>query len=68
MSEIDALLNEHRSFEPSPEWRRSATIADPTVYDRAAADLEGFWAGFASELEWMRPWDSVLEWQSPHAK
>ncbi len=68
MSEIDALLNERRSFVPSPEWRQSANIADPGIYDRAAADLEGFWAGFARELEWMRPWDSVLEWHSPHAK
>ncbi len=68
MSEIDALLNEDRSFAPTPEWRRAAVIADPGVYERAEADLEGFWAGFASELEWMRPWDTVLEWQSPHAK
>ena len=68
MSEIDALLNEDRSFAPSPEWRRSANAGDPGIYERAAADLEGFWAGFASELEWMRPWDSVLEWRAPHAK
>ena len=68
MSEIDALLNEDRSFVPSPEWRRSAIMADPGIYDRAAADLEGFWAGFANELEWMRPWDAVLEWRPPHAK
>ena len=68
MSEIDALLNEDRSFAPTAEWRRDAVIADPDVYERAQADLEGFWAGFAGELEWMRPWDKVLEWQSPHAK
>ena len=68
MSEIDALLNEDRSFAPTSEWRRDAVNADPGVYDRAEADLEGFWAGFAGELEWMRPWDTVLEWQSPHAK
>ena len=68
MSEIDALLNEDRSFPPTSEWRRDAVIADPGVYARAEADLEGFWAGFASELEWMRRWDTVLECQSPHAK
>ena len=68
MSEIDALLKEDRSFPPTAEWRQSAQIADPGIYDRAAANLEDFWAGFASELEWMRPWDSVLEWHSPHAK
>ena len=68
MSEIDALLNEERSFVPSPEWRRSANITDPAIYDRAAADPEAFWADFAGELEWMRPWDTVLEWHSPNAK
>ena len=68
MSEIDALLNEERSFAPLPSGVGHANIADPGVYDRADADPEGFWAGFAGELEWMRPWDTVLEWQSPHAK
>ena len=68
MSEIDALLKEDRSFPPTAEWRQSAQIADPGIYDRAAANPEGFWAGFANELEWMRPWDSVLEWHPPHAK
>ncbi len=68
MSEIDALLNEERRFDPSPEWRRTATIADAGVYDRAAADPEAFWAGFARELDWIKPWSSVLEWQAPNAK
>jgi acetyl-CoA synthetase len=68
MSEIDALLKEERSFPPSPEWRKSANIADPGVYERAAADPESFWAGFARELEWMRPWDEVLRWSAPNAQ
>jgi acetyl-CoA synthetase len=68
MSEIDALLKEERSFPPSDEWRRTANVIDPGVYDRAAADPEAFWAGFARELEWMRPWDEVLEWKPPNAK
>ena len=66
--EIDALLREDRRFPPPDEWRRSANIADPDVYRRAAADPEAFWAGFASELDWVRRWDRVLEWKAPHAK
>jgi acetyl-CoA synthetase len=65
--EIDALLNEARVFDP-PAWRASAHVHDTDVYRRAAADPEAFWAGFAHELEWMRPWDRVLDWQPPHAK
>jgi len=65
---IDALLNEDRRFPPPATWRTTANIADPEVYDRAAADPEAFWAGFARELEWMRPWDEVLRWRSPQAE
>ena len=65
---IEALLKEDRRFPPSPEWRTSANIADPGVYERAAADPETFWAAFARELEWIRPWDEVLRWAPPHAQ
>jgi acetyl-CoA synthetase len=67
-SEIDALLTENRSFPPSPEWRANARANDPDVYARALADPEQFWAAFAAELEWMRPWTKVLDWQPPYAK
>ena len=68
MSEIDHLLQEHRRFPPSEAWAKSANIADPGVYERAARDPEAFWAEFARELEWIRPWDSVLKWDPPHAR
>lgn len=68
MNEIDALLQEDRRFPPSDAWKRDATITDPGIYARAAADPEAFWAGFAGELEWSTPWTRVLEWKSPHAK
>jgi len=68
MTEIDALLKEDRSFEPSPGWREQANISDASIYDRAEADPEAFWAGFASELEWVRPWKEVLRWKSPDAQ
>jgi hypothetical protein len=39
-----------------------------TCNARAERDPEGFWAAFASELEWFTPWTKVLEWNPPHAK
>jgi len=66
--EIHALLTENRRFEPPDHWRAGATVTDPSIHARAAADPEAFWAGFAAELEWMRPWDAVLEWNPPDAK
>ena len=41
---------------------------DPEIYARAAKDPEAFWAGFASELEWLQPWSKVLDWNPPDAK
>ena len=60
MSEIAALLQEHRRFPPSEELERNATIADPGIYERAARDPEAFWAGLRAELEWIEPWTEVL--------
>ncbi len=68
MSEIDALLQEDRRFPPSGEWRTHANVSDPTIYERASRDPEAFWAERARELEWMKPWHTVLEWTPPYAK
>ena len=40
----------------------------PESTRRAASDPEGFWEGFARELEWSKPWSKVLDWNPPHAK
>ena len=68
MSELSALLHEHRRFSPSPAFVANAHVSDPAIYAQAAADPEAFWAGFAAELDWMAPWTQVLDWQPPHAR
>ena len=65
---LSALLDERRTFPPSEEFRRQANASDPAIYDRAAHDLEGFWAGQAQRLDWFEPWKKVLEWNAPWAK
>ncbi|MSO55765.1 MAG: acetate--CoA ligase [Acidobacteria bacterium] len=67
-AEISALLHEDRVFPPPPAFSAQAIVSDTTPYDEAERDLEGFWAKFASELEWSRPWTKVLKWDPPHAK
>jgi acetyl-CoA synthetase len=67
-SELDALLREDRIFSPAESFRRRAHVADPGIYQRAAADPEAFWSERAAELEWIRPWSRVLDWDAPHAK
>ena len=69
MSErIETLLHEQRTFPPPEAFRRRAHVKDAGVYERARADREGYWAEWARQLEWIRPWDRVLDWQPPHAK
>jgi acetyl-CoA synthetase len=68
MAEIDNLLREDRQFPPSQTWQKTAVVADPSIYERAAANPEAFWEGFARELEWIRPWDEVVRWKSPNAE
>jgi acetyl-CoA synthetase len=65
---IDVLLQENRKFEPPPGFTRQATVSSPEIYDKAARDSEKFWAEQARELEWIKPWTKVLEWDPPHAK
>ena len=67
-SDIDALLQETRHFDPPAGFVESAHVRDESVYERAARDPEAFWASFAGELEWAKPWHTVLEWTPPHAK
>jgi acetyl-CoA synthetase len=67
-TEIDALLNENRKFAPSSGFRSAALVSDDTLRQRAEKDPEGFWAEQASQLDWFRKWDKVLEWKPPHAK
>ena len=65
---IEALLQEHRRFEPSDDFQRDANVNDPDIYTEATSDPESFWASFAQELDWIKPWTKVLEWTPPHAK
>jgi acetyl-CoA synthetase len=66
--ELSDLLREDRTFPPPKAFRAQANAADDSIYAEAERDPEAFWAKFARELEWMRPWDRVLDWQPPHAK
>jgi acetyl-CoA synthetase len=65
---ISALLSEERVFPPPPGFAERAIVTDDGIYDRAAADHEGFWAEQAERLTWYRPWETVMEWTPPWVK
>ncbi len=64
---IEALFSEKRHFSPSPEFAAKAN-AQPGIYEEAERDYEAFWAGWARQLEWIKPFTKVLEWNEPFAK
>jgi acetyl-CoA synthetase len=62
--ELGQLL-EQDTFPPPEEFRERAVYSDPSVYDEAERDPEGFWAQQAGALHWDRKWDQVLDWSNP---
>ena len=68
MNDIDVLLQENRRFPPSDEFRRRAGVSSTSLYDEAARDPEAYWAKVAGQLDWIRRWDRVLDWNPPHAQ
>src|SRR5919198_222690 len=65
---IADLLSEERVFEPSEAFRAQAVVQDPTIYEQAGADPDGFWAEQAERLAWFRHWDTVMEWTPPFVR
>jgi len=69
---IESVLNENRVFPPPPEFALNALLSNADEYEQlladAAADPVSFWADQAEHLDWFKKWDTVLEWNEPHAK
>jgi acetyl-CoA synthetase len=62
---ISALLVEERRYAPDDAFRAQANVSDPKVYERADADYEAFWAEQAKQVDWIKPYEKVLEWRVP---
>ncbi len=66
------VMKESRLFPPPAEFAQRARVGSAEQYqelwDRAAADLEGFWGGMADELHWFKPYEKVLQWDEPFAQ
>ncbi|MEK6281288.1 MAG: acetate--CoA ligase [Acidobacteriota bacterium] len=69
---IESHQHEDRVFPPPPEFSAQAHIKSMAELERlraeASADPEGFWSRMADELHWFKKWDTVLNWQPPHAE
>ncbi len=70
---LTSVLKEERVFTPPQAFAQQAGIGSMEQYqalcDEAKQDPEAFWARQAGELlDWIQPWDTVLDWQAPFAK
>ncbi len=65
---IDSLLQEKEQYPPPDAFRKTAWIRDEKILLEAEKDPETFWAEQARQLEWIRRWDKVLNWNPPFAK
>src|SRR3989338_7067733 len=69
---LDSLLKENRVFEPRPEFSTQATIPSleeyKGLYEFSQKDPDRFWTEQAQQLEWVKKWDKLLEWDPPDAK
>ncbi len=61
---IESLEVEERVFAPPPEFAARAT-ADADLVRRAAEDPLGYWADEAERLDWMKPWQTLLDDSNP---
>jgi acetyl-CoA synthetase len=57
-----------RTYDPPEDFASGANVGDPSVYERAEEDFEGFWESFARELHWFEGWDQILNWNRPYAE
>ena len=61
-------FEEHSLFFPTEEFKEKANFQSLAIYEEAAKDKEAFWAKQAWCLDWITPWEEVLEWNPPFAK
>jgi acetyl-CoA synthetase len=68
---IESQLQEARVFAPPANFA-AARVGSRREYDGirrdATADPEACWPGVAEKLHWLRPRDTVLDWQAPFAR
>jgi len=65
---LDSILEEQEAVAPSGEFVQNAVVPDPVAMRaEAKADPDAFWAKQASQLDWYKTWDTVLDWKPPHA-
>jgi acetyl-CoA synthetase len=56
---LDSLLIEKRRFDPPAAFAKQANIRDPRIWAKAAEDTDRYWASWAEQLDWFKPFKTV---------
>ncbi len=51
-SKLEEMLDIEKKFEPPEDFKKSALLNDPSIYDEAEHDWQGWWLKQAKELHW----------------
>lgn len=63
------LVEDVKSYTPDPQYKKNAWMGDyQKNYNEFLANPDAFWEKMAKELDWIKPWDKVKEWNYPYAK
>jgi acetyl-CoA synthetase len=67
--QLESMLDVEK-FPPPDDFRKQALVSDETMYEEAAADVEGFWSKQAEELiDWIeKPTQTLDESNAPFYK
>ncbi len=69
---IESLLTENRSFPPPESYASESLVGSMDqyrgLYRRSIDNPDEFWPEVANEFHWYKKWDTLLEWEAPHAK
>ena len=72
MTTIDTMLREDRRFPPPEAFAGRAVVGSldelRRLHEESLERPEEFWGRMAGRLDWVEPWDRVLEWDPPHAR
>ena len=66
---IEAVLQESRRFAVPADFHGKLNLEDfNAMYKKSLEQPDAFWSEVAGELHWFKTWDTVSEWNEPHAK
>jgi len=65
---IESLLSARPEIPASDSFKQHANFQDAAIYEEARSDRLKFWAKQAEELQWIKPFSNILEWNRPFAK